>query len=229
MAIQQLDAAALACVMLTCNARYVSTTFYEGLLLGKLGYSHHSRYTSTESKHTALGYAVVVANAHAEDNPVGSLRVIATLLGAGVDPTAMSWVAPNLNWLDRTPADYLSVPLCVLGASNVQPFPMIALFFRAGYNPVRHPRALDSGMPLVWQDEGAKRRAYVYRERGGKVRRHIWPHGWRHWHCSRAATALLGVGRRLRSRSTYWSREFAWLLAQAVMQTRFAQEWELTE
>src|SRR6185295_12178556 len=121
-AIQQLDAAALACVMLTCNARYVSTTFYEGLLLGKLGYSHHSRYTSTESKHTALGYAVVVANAHAEDNPVGSLRVIATLLGAGVDPTAMSWVAPNLNWLDRTPADYLSVPLCVLGASNVQPF-----------------------------------------------------------------------------------------------------------
>lgn len=228
LAITQRDACAFALVLATCNVRYVSETLYDGSLLVRLGKSPEGfTYADRSSNHTTLGYAAQVANAHGTEP--GSLHIIAMLLGVGVDPTVMGWTTPR-----HSATYYQSVPLCMLAATRKHRLSVMAHFFRAGYNPLRHAFAHVDGKTLTWLENDLHvREGYVYMVKQMppghlNLTRPIWPDGWRHWQCSRAATALLGVGRRLRARgdTTCWTREVAWLLARALLETRFASEWE---
>jgi len=83
-------------------------------------------------------------------------------------------------------------------------------------------------LPTLDQDVSSDTLRYRTLRNHSHLQLNVWPYAWRHWHCSRAATALIGVRRYAAQR---WMRavprDVMRLVVQAVIDTRYEDEWEV--
>ena len=119
---------------------------------------------------------------------------------------------------------YLSALAYMAGNKRLSiSFPVVARFLRAGINLATECYYYDGHDKRTWRTGSS---AYAQGP-GRRCMRYLWPSAWRQWHCSRAATALFGV-RRFAAQGAVRAvpRDVMCLVVRAVLETRFAEEWE---
>src|SRR6185295_3984854 len=159
---------------------------------------------------TALGHAIALYRRKLAPD----MTIISTLLRWGVDPCHYAAEPPDAQ-----------TPLNLMVVNRVPCFAELALLFRYGVNPGRD----------LWH---ANNRSHDRPDRFVYVRRHsdrwdttcklIQPYAWRQWHCSLAATALIGVRRHAaRGVMRVVPRDVMRLVDGAVLDMIYAEEWEI--
>jgi len=137
----------------------------------------------------------------------------------------LAWgVCPQFRAYERKSYAYTLSPLSLLLCRGNTRYRHVSWFFAAGYHPREHPSCITDGHEQYLTHVGVG--APYYYSRGRLL--HVWPNVWRHWHCERATLALIVVRRYAAQR---WMRalprDVMQLVARAVMETRYEEQWEL--